>query len=110
MIYVTERAKQELKKLLTISVDWPGACLRLIDRGQGKLGLGVDIKMDDDQVVEYEGQTLLLVDPELASGLHLITLDVDNTDKGPELVISEGKAEESAASEQVTSSPKVPVA
>jgi hypothetical protein len=35
---------------------------------------------------------------------------VDNTDKGPELVISEGKAEESAASEQVTSSPKVPVA
>jgi Fe-S cluster assembly iron-binding protein IscA len=110
MIYVTERAKEELKKLLTISVDWPGACLRLIDRGQGKLGLGVDIRMNDDQLVEYEGKTLLLVDPELASGLQLITLDVDDTDKGPELVISESKEEEPAVTEQVTSSPEVPVA
>lgn len=87
MIYVTERAKQELKRLLTASVDWPGACLRLMDRGQGKLGLGIDIEAQDDQVVEYEGAKLLIVEPRLASNLKRVTLDVDDTTEGAELVI-----------------------
>jgi len=89
MIYVTERAKQELKRLLTTSVDWPGACLRLMDRGQGKLGLGIDIEAQDDQVVEYEGDQLLIVEPRLASNLKGVTLDVDDTTEGAELVICE---------------------
>ena len=89
MIYVTEQAKQELKKLLTVSVDWPGACLRLLDRGHGNLGLGIDIKSPEDEIIEYQGDALLLVEPALASSLQLITLDVDDTPVGPELVISE---------------------
>ena len=38
MVNVTERAKQELKKLLARKVDWPEARLRLMDRGKGIIG------------------------------------------------------------------------
>jgi Fe-S cluster assembly iron-binding protein IscA len=89
MIKVTEQAKQELKRLLTSSVDWPGARLRLLDRGQGRLGLGIDIEAADDQVVEYEGMKLLVVEPGLVSNPKQITLDVDATPDGVELVIIE---------------------
>ena len=45
MINITARAKQALQKLLTANVDLAEGRLRLVDRGQGKLGLGVDIEM-----------------------------------------------------------------
>ena len=89
MIHITERAKQELKKILARKVNWPGARLRLIDRGKGKLGLGIDIETPGDHVIEYEGSKILLIEPELASNLKAITLDVDNTSEGTELVLSE---------------------
>ena len=89
MIDVTESAKKELKRLLTSSVDWPGARLRLVDRGRGRLGLGIDIEAPDDQVVEYEGTKLLIVESGLASNLKRVTLDIDDTPDGVELVICE---------------------
>ena len=89
MINVTERAKEELKKLLDTNVDWPGARLRLLERNSGSLGLGVDIDSKDDEFVEYEGQKLLIIDNSLASKLDCITLDVDDTPEGIELVICE---------------------
>ncbi len=91
MINVTERAKQELKKLLSLKVDWPQARLRIMDRGQGIIGLGIDIEAPGDCVVEYGGARVLVVEPELANHLQGITLDVDETPEGPELVISEKK-------------------
>jgi Fe-S cluster assembly iron-binding protein IscA len=98
MINVTERAKKELKRLLINNVDWPGARLRLMDRGQGKLGLGIDIEAPEDHVIEYEGTKLLLVEPRLATSLRQITLDVDDTPDGPELVISEEIVKQSVVS------------
>ncbi len=89
MINVTERAKQELKRLLYQKVDWPEARLRLMDRGQGILGLGIDIELPGDQVVEYKGIRVLNVEPELAAKIKGITLDVDDTPQGTELVIDE---------------------
>jgi len=89
MINITERAKQELRKILSEKVDWPGARLRLMDRGQGKLGLGLDMEALGDQVVEYEGIKVLIVEPALATNLKGITLDVDDTPNGAELVICE---------------------
>ena len=87
MIHVTERAKQELRSLLTAKVDWPEARLRLVDRGQGKLGLGIDIEVPGDQVVDYYGRKLLVVEPGLATNLKGVTLDVDDNPEGTELVI-----------------------
>jgi Fe-S cluster assembly iron-binding protein IscA len=86
MINVTEKAKKELIKILAKKVDWPEARLRLMDRGQGKLGLGIDIEAPGDHIVEYEGIKILLVEPELANN-HEVTLDVDETPEGTELVI-----------------------
>jgi Fe-S cluster assembly iron-binding protein IscA len=88
MIQITEQAKQELKRLYDTKVDWSGAFLRLMDRGQGKLGLGIDIEAQGDQAMEYEGTKVLIVEPELASKLEKVTLDIDATPTGPELIIS----------------------
>jgi Fe-S cluster assembly iron-binding protein IscA len=90
MLNVTEQARDELKKLLNDKVDWPGARLRLMDRGQGRLGLGVDIESPGDIVLEHDGVRLLLVDSGLASRLEDVTLDVERGDGRAELVISQG--------------------
>lgn len=89
MIDVTKRARQELKRILSETVDMPQARLRIMDRGQGRLGLGLDIEAPGDQAVEYEGLKVLIVEPGLAANLKGVTLDVDDTSDGPTLVISE---------------------
>ena len=89
MIQITESAKLELKRLLDTSVDWPGARLRLLERDQGALGLGIDIEAGNDEVVEYQGTKLLLIETDLASRLDRILLDIDATPDGAVLVISE---------------------
>lgn len=88
MLQITEQAKAELKRLLDTKVDWPGARLRLLQRNGGGLGLGIDVQSGKDEVVEYEGSTLLVVEPELADRINVL-LDVDTTPQGVELVISE---------------------
>ena len=89
MINVSERARQELKRILTSSVDNWYARLRLISRGQGRLGLGIDIEMPGDEVVEHEGSGLLVVEHELAASLEGVMLDVENNGEGTQLVLCE---------------------
>jgi Fe-S cluster assembly iron-binding protein IscA len=88
MVSVTEGARKELKRMLSEKVDWPGARMRLVDRGQGNIGLGIDIEVPGDHVVEYEGTKVLIIESELATNLKGITLDVDDTPAGAELVLS----------------------
>ena len=88
MLSVTERAKCKLKKLLSDKTDMPQGRLRLIDRGQGELGFGIDIEMPHDYAVEYEGSNLLVVDPELANRVKGAILDVNDTPGVAEWVIS----------------------
>ena len=88
MLSVTERAKRTLKNLLAAKVEHPLARLRLTTGAQGQLGLGIDVQLPGDKVVEFEGTAVLLVGQELALSLAGITLDVDDTPDGPELVIS----------------------
>jgi len=88
MINITEQAKQVLKKILNTHVDLPEGRLRLMDRGQGKLGLGIDIEMPGDELVNYDGSTILVIERGLAANLKGVTLDVEDSVKGSELVIS----------------------
>jgi Fe-S cluster assembly iron-binding protein IscA len=90
MLNVTEQAKDELKRLLTAKVDWPGARLRLMDRGGGRLGLSIDIEAPGDIVMEHDGVKLLLVESGLASRLDDVTLDIERGDGRAELVICQG--------------------
>ncbi|MFC1912054.1 hypothetical protein ACFLXG_02730 [Chloroflexota bacterium] len=87
MINVTERAKQELKRLLAVYTDMPQGRLRLMDRGQGDLGLGLDIEMPDDEFVLHEGSPVLVVEHGLAENVKGLILDVEESAKGSELVI-----------------------
>jgi len=88
MIGVTARAKQELKRILTAKVDMPQAGLRLLNREPGTLGLGIDIELPGDHVVEHEGLKVLIVEDGLAAKLNGVTLDVDDTPGESQLVIS----------------------
>jgi Fe-S cluster assembly iron-binding protein IscA len=87
MVNVTESARQELKKILLDNVDMPQARLRLVNREEGELGLGIDIEMPGDELVEYDGMAVLVVEKELANNLDGVTIDVDETPEGSELVI-----------------------
>jgi len=89
MIGVTDRAKQELLKILFDKVDMPQARLRLTSGDEGQLGLGIDIEMPGDEILEYEGSKLLVVERDLAASLNGIVLDVDDTPVGPQLVIDQ---------------------
>ena len=87
MINITRRAKKALKRILTAHVDLPEGRLRLMDRGQGNLGLGIDIEMPGDELVQYDGSPVLIIERELAANLKGVTLDVEDSVKGSELVI-----------------------
>ena len=87
MIGVTEEAKKEMVKVLADKVDHPEACLRLRVDDQGNLGLGIDIERPEDKVVEYQGTTLLVVEPALADSLTNIAIDVEDSGEGNQLVI-----------------------
>lgn len=89
MIDVTERAKKELKGLLTDNVDHPEACLRLRTDEEGKLGIGIDIEKPDDKVIEYEGSSLLVVGEKLADSLGNVAIDVVDDDEGRQFVITD---------------------
>jgi Fe-S cluster assembly iron-binding protein IscA len=87
MVNVTDNARQELKKILLDNVDMPQARLRLVNREEGELGLGIDIEMPGDELIEYQGMPILVVERDLADNLEGVTIDVDNTPEGAELVI-----------------------
>ena len=84
MLAVTERAKERLKSMLTSKVENPQAALRLAPTEEGQFGLRVDVETSDDEVVEHDGITVLVVEKELASRMDGITLDVQDTPNGPE--------------------------
>ncbi|MFC1901283.1 hypothetical protein ACFLYN_06815, partial [Chloroflexota bacterium] len=87
MLNITEQAKQKLKNILDTYVEMPQARLRLCDRGGGDLGIGIDIEESEDKVFEHKGDRILVINSQLAAKLRDITIDVDETSGGPELVI-----------------------
>ena len=89
MIYVTQEAKQELKTLLTTKDDLKESSLRLVDKGKGKLNLVSDVAKPNDQVVEYEGKVLLVIEPGLTSEDRNISLDAYTASDVHRVVISE---------------------
>ena len=62
--------------------------LRLIRNDEGQLGLGIDVEQEGDNVVEFEGTKVLLVEEGLAVSLVGLTMDVEETAEGPKLVLN----------------------
>ena len=89
VLTVTENAKQELKRILADNVDHPDAGLRLTSSLSDYFALTIDVAAPDEQVVEYEGSKVLLVDKELSDTLDGDVLDVEDTTEGAALVMKD---------------------
>ena len=88
MVEVTERAREELKKALDAQSAGPASGLRLALIGPGEFGLGIDKEQPGDQVVQHEGANVLLVEGALAEQLEGASIDIQESEEGPRLVMS----------------------
>jgi hypothetical protein len=87
MITVTTRAKDALLQIrAAANIEVPEIAMRLEPEESG-FGLAPDTQKPGDQVVEFAGTTVLLVDDELAEDLTGVTIDSHTTDAGVRLVI-----------------------
>ena len=88
MMVVTDKAKDALKKLLTLNSHDPHDSLRLACKRSGQLGFILGEETDSDRVITYEGLKVLLIDRELESLLTETVLTVNKTNGKREFVIS----------------------
>lgn len=86
MLRATESAKQEMKRILLARAEDQDLSLRL-EGEPGQFSIKIDSEMPGDQVLEYDGIKLLLLEPALAYLLEDANLDVQDTPEGPRLVV-----------------------
>lgn len=86
MVTVTDKAKEELRRIVETSSLDTGKYLRLatspVWTGEGDFGVVIDEERSGDQVLDLEGTKLLLVDPDLAEPLSNAVLDFKETSGG----------------------------
>ena len=85
MLNVTERARGMFRQALDQISSGPDVALRL---GPTDSGFGVfpDTRKDDDQVIEHDGQAVLLLDREISEALADKTVDVEDHAEGARFV------------------------
>ena len=77
MLAVTNPALELLDSILESTSTAEEQRLRLVHRGEGELGLALDVERDGDQVVTREERPLLLIEPALSTALDSSTLDAE---------------------------------
>jgi len=88
MVTVTTRAREALAELkASANLDDPDIGLRLEAATSGRLGLLRDRERPGDQIVEYAGETILLVDNRLSEALTGAQIDCKTMGKEMQLVI-----------------------
>jgi Fe-S cluster assembly iron-binding protein IscA len=87
MVNVTERARERLKALRETAIDDASVGLRLETTSSGGFGVSPDRKRADDQIVEHQRAVVLLVGQEIAEQVEDATIDYDESEPGPRLVI-----------------------
>ena len=88
MVTVTDQAAEVLRATLDQTRTAPGQALRLLLRPGGGFGLGLDQEREDDRVVTADGEKILLLMPDIAEAVGQATIDAEETEEGPKLVIS----------------------
>jgi len=84
---VTVAAGGYLEKLLNQEETSEGVLIRLVAKGE-ELWMELDKPHRGDEVFKFIGQDVLAVDGRLSKSLDDHTLDVEETDVGPNLVIN----------------------
>ena len=86
MVTVTDKAKEELRRIAEARALSPGKFLRLamppVWKGEGGFGIVIGDKGEDDYVVSYQGVSVLLVDAGMADGLTAAVLDFKESPAG----------------------------
>ena len=62
--------------------------LRLVPAEGGRAGLILDMYRDGDQVVEHDGEKILVVGPELSDAVENLVFDCEDSPAGPQLTLS----------------------
>jgi Fe-S cluster assembly iron-binding protein IscA len=88
MVNVTDRAKIALKSALSRSVEEPGIGLRVEVSEEDACVLFPDREKAGDQVIEHEGDVLLLLGEEVSQPLDGATIDLEETPEGTHLVVT----------------------
>jgi Fe-S cluster assembly iron-binding protein IscA len=86
---VTQKAVETLKGILEEVEHEPTQVLRIVSSGD-ELSLALDAPRTGDQKVAHAGETVTVLDPQLAQKLSGSTLDVSDTNEGPRLTLRKG--------------------
>lgn len=89
MVDVTPKAVDVLAEILERANPGPSEALRLASSGGGNLGLVLDKPKAEDQVVQQQDRTILVLDQDTAAALDGRTLDAVETPEGPQLTLSD---------------------
>jgi len=87
MLTVTENAREVLKEILNANCDDPEMGLRLIVDQDNQIKMALGTEEPGDQVIQHEGTKVLMVPPPLITVFDDITIDAEETDDGPKLVV-----------------------
>ena len=94
MFNVTDRAKEAISKSLSTKKLGPNTMLRLKKSEDDPeiLGLIIDQELKSDRVMKNkEGMKVLVINSDLAKNLSAVVLDVQNTSKGDQFVLTDDK-------------------
>lgn len=86
MLTVTESAKKHLQELLEKSDAEDEAVVRFVLQAEG-ISMGIDQQRQDDQTFEQDGKVVLVMQNEVAQALDGKSLDVEQTETEPKLVL-----------------------
>jgi len=87
MLTVTEKAKQELKKMLLESRNDTDKSLRIEFKEPAQVSLVVDEEREEDQVIQLKGMNVLLIGKDIAPIFDGVVLDVREDPNGSKLVV-----------------------
>jgi len=89
VLTVTEKAKQELKKMLLACSDDTNKSLRIKFKEPAQVGLVVDEEKEGDQVIQLGDMNILLIGEDVAPIFDGVVLDVREDQNGSKLVVRE---------------------
>jgi len=87
VLTVTEKAKQELKKILLARSNDTNKSLRIQFKEPAQVGLVVDEEKEGDQVIQLGGMNILLIGEDVAQIFDGVVLDVREDQNGSKLVV-----------------------
>jgi hypothetical protein len=88
MLVLTEAAGTYLSRLLEETHASRQAAIRIVEE-QGDLKPRIDEARAGDETFNYSGRKVLLLDPKVSKALESSTLDVEQTARGPKLILLE---------------------